>query len=89
MNMDVGGKSYEVDPRVAAALEGEGIKYFTGEIKDGVAVTLVATLKKSDFNFQQVFAEMYDTTEGEILLRTGEDYSGLNDFDEAEDEDEA
>lgn len=84
MKIEVGGRSYDVHPKVLKALEGDGIKYFTGDIKGDVAVTLVATLKRSDPDFDIVFAEMYDTSEGELLLRDGEDYSGLNDFDEEE-----
>jgi len=80
MNIQVGGKEYEVDPRVNAALDGEGIKYFTGYMTDEVAVTEVAVMKRTDPNFEEVFMDMYDTVEGEVLLRTGEDYSGLNEF---------
>jgi hypothetical protein len=79
----IGGKNYEVFPAVDALLGAEGIRYRGGEEikgKDGQSIfaSYVTTLKKSDANFEERFASIYDTVAGEMLLKDGIDVEGVN-----------
>lgn len=81
--MSVGGKEFEVHPDVVKLLEGEGIKYLDGEErtdKEGntVYLTMIKTLKKEDAGFDKLFAEIYNTIAGEMLLKDGIDVEGVN-----------
>jgi len=79
----IGEKSYDVDPAVAKLLDGDGIQYLDGEEKKGkdggsIFVTYVKVLKKTDVDFEEKFASIYDTIAGEMLLKDAIDVEGVN-----------
>jgi hypothetical protein len=79
----VGDKSYKVNSDVVTMLDGEGVCYLDGEERKGkdggsIFVTYTKTLKKSDADFEERFASIYDTIAGEMLLKDGIDVEGVN-----------
>ena len=82
-SIKIGDKSYAVAPEVTKLLDGEGIHYLDGEERKGpkgesIFVTYVKTLKRSDSDFEKMFADIYDTVAGEMLLKDGIDIEGVN-----------
>jgi len=79
----IGDKSYDVHPEVAVLLDNEGINYLDGEERKGkdggsIFVTYIKTLKKTDTDFEEKFASIYDTIAGEMLLKDSIDIEGVN-----------
>jgi len=72
------GPNYELADKVWKALNSGGVRYSDGGEMDGNMVELVKVVKVGDRDFSDIIQELMSTIQGELLLTTGEDLSGLN-----------